>query len=140
METAAVPIEAGLAQQPHGQSGLSGAGFANKQDVVGAAEEVQPGKRLDLRLTDPGLPVEGESVERPAPRQTRLSEPISEAAFLPRSGFLAEQSPEQLRSRDRLALGAFDLGIERLGHAVQTQLSDQGSQLVTHRHRPWRPA
>jgi hypothetical protein len=65
----------GLAQQPHSQPGLAGAGFADEQDIVGTAQEVEPGE--DLRLADPWLTVDGEGIERPPPRQMRLAEAIS---------------------------------------------------------------
>ena len=70
----------------------------------------------------------------------RLSEAIGEAAFLTGRGFLTEQPIQQLRRGDRLVLGAFDLGIERRGDAMQAQLRDQRSQFVTHHHPPRRPA
>ena len=59
----AVAVEAGLAQQPDCQAGLSGAGFADEQNVVGPAQEVQPGQCLDLRPAHAGLSIEREAVE-----------------------------------------------------------------------------
>jgi len=110
IEAAAVTVETRLAQQSHGQSGFARTRFADEQDVVGPAQEVQPCEGLDLRFGDPWLTVEREGLERPAPRQMRLSEAIGEAAFLTERGFLTEQSIQQLRRGDRLVLGAFDLG------------------------------
>ena len=44
---------------------------------------------------------------------------------------------ETLNRGNKLAIGAFDLGVECLGHAVQAQLGDQRAQLVMHRRPSW---
>jgi hypothetical protein len=56
--------------------------------ILRLSQEVDAGQRLDLCLAHTWLAVEGEAVERPMPRQTRLRETISQAAFAARRGFL----------------------------------------------------
>src|SRR5271165_7467243 len=76
---------------PEGYSGLAGAGRPDEQDVVVAAQEVEAGEGVDLRLADAGLAFEREGVERPPPWQMRLIEPIGEAALASRRRFRAQQ-------------------------------------------------
>jgi hypothetical protein len=52
VEAAAVAIETSFAQKAEGDSGLAGAGRPDEQDIVGAAQEVEAGKRVDLRPVD----------------------------------------------------------------------------------------
>ena len=63
VEAAGVAVEAGLAQQADGDSGLAGAGRTDEQDIVVAAQEVQSGEGADLGPVDTGLAIEGEGVE-----------------------------------------------------------------------------
>src|SRR5208283_5068625 len=55
VEAAAVAVEAGFTQQPDPQSSFTSTGSADQQDIVGTAQEVQPGQGLDLCLADPRL-------------------------------------------------------------------------------------
>src|SRR5262252_1426863 len=48
---------------------------------LGTAQEIEAGKRLDLRLVDAGLLAKGERLERPTPRHPRLMKAIGKAAL-----------------------------------------------------------
>jgi hypothetical protein len=84
VEAAAVTVEAGFAQETKSYSRLAGSGRTDQQDVVGAAQEVQAGEAVDLRLVDARLALEGEGFERPAPRQMRLIEAVGQTALASR--------------------------------------------------------
>src|SRR4029077_18581315 len=52
VEAPAITAEASLTQQAQGDSGLAGAGVADQQDVLVAAQEVEAGEAVDLCLAD----------------------------------------------------------------------------------------
>src|SRR5262249_37085451 len=60
IEAAAVAVEAGFAQNADGNASLAGPRLPRENDVVGPAQEVEPGQRLDLPPVDAGLRIEGE--------------------------------------------------------------------------------
>src|SRR5262249_12272139 len=60
IEAAAVAVEAGFAQNADGNARLAGPRFPAEHNVVGPAQEVEPGQRLDLPLVDAGLRIERE--------------------------------------------------------------------------------
>ncbi len=53
VEATAIAVETGLSQQAAGQTGFAGAGWTDKDQVLGTAYEVQTGEGLDLDFIDP---------------------------------------------------------------------------------------
>jgi hypothetical protein len=137
VETAAVAIDQGLAQQADGQSRLGGHGRTDQDQILGPGDEPKVGEGADGRGFYRLLAREGEGLEGPVPGQMGLLQPIGEAALLAMT-LLVALKPQQQHRRRRITglFGGIQHGVKGPGHTLELGrpaswgMRDEGLDLV----------
>ncbi len=125
-----------MPEQAAGQTGFAGAGWTDKDQVLGATYEVQTGEGLDLDFIDPGLLGEGKALQGPVPRHAGLFEAIGQAFFLTDPPLFEGQAIEEIGCRDGLFLGPVQFLVETVAHPLEVQFLQDLSEFLTHRNAP----
>src|SRR5256885_16163304 len=80
-------------------------GWADEDDILGARDELQFGKFLDLATRDTRLLLERKRLEGPLLRQSRLLDAVLQTFFLLFMPWCLQQSNKNLAVRGRVLLG-----------------------------------